>query len=89
MVHSISSIGDLHIITEYCIRASNSLNNEFTIANENLHDAEVSVRSIKKLNEHLSDELKLHGWVTIWEGYELDDHSKVTVSANPVNGLYF
>ena len=77
------------MITEYCIRASNSLNNEFTIVDENLHDAEVSVRSIKKLNEHLSDELKLHGWVTIWEGYELDDHSKVTVSANPVNWLYF
>lgn len=77
------------MITEYCIRASNSLNNEFTIANENLHDAEVSVRSIKKLNEHLSDELKFHGRVTIWEGYELDDHSKVTVSANPVNELYF
>ena len=77
------------MITEYCIRASNSLNNEFTIVNENLHDAEVSVRSIKKLNEHLSDELKFHGLVTIWEGYELDDHSKVTVSANPVNGLYF
>ena len=75
--------------TEYCIRASNSLNNEFTIVNENLHDAEVSVRSIKKLNEHLSDELKFHGWVTIWEGYELDDHSKVTVQANPVNWLYF
>lgn len=77
------------MITEYCVRASNSLNNEFAIANENLHDAEVSVRSIKKLNEHLSDELKFHGWVTIWEGYELDDHSKVTVSANPVNRLYF
>ena len=88
-IRSISSIGDLHMITEYCIRASNSLNNEFTIANENLHDAEVSVRSIKKLNEHLSDELKFHGYVTICEGYELDDHSKVTVSANPVNGLYF
>lgn len=77
------------MITEYCVRASNSLNNEFAIVNENLHDAEVSVRSIKQLNEHLTDELKFHGWVTIWEGYELDDHSKVTVSANPVNGLYF
>ena len=77
------------MITEYCVRASNSLNNEFTITNENLHDAEVSVRSIKQLNEHLTDELKFNGWVTIWEGYELDDHSKVTVSANPVNGLYF
>ena len=77
------------MITEYCIRASNSLNNEFTIVNENLHDAEVSVRSIKRLNEHLSDELKFHGWVTIWEGYESDDHSKVTVQTNPVNWLYF
>lgn len=77
------------MITEYCVRASNSLKNEFTITNENLHDAEVSVRSIKQLNEHLPDELKFHGWVTIWEGYELDDHSKVTMSANPVNGLYF
>lgn len=77
------------MITEYCVRASNSLNNEFTIVNENLHDAEVSVRSIKQLNKRLTDELKFHGWVTIWEGYELDDHSKVTVSANPVNGLYF
>lgn len=45
---SISSIGDLHMITEYCIRASNSLNNEFTIANENLHDAEASVRSFNQ-----------------------------------------
>ena len=77
------------MIVEYCVRASNSLNNEFTITNKNLHDAEVSVRSIKQLNERLTDEVKFHGWVTIWEGYELDDHSKVTVSANPVNGLYF
>ena len=77
------------MITEYCVRASNSLKNDFNITNKDLHDAEVSVSSIKKLNEHLPDELKFHGWVTIWEGYELDDHSKVTVSANPVNGLYF
>lgn len=77
------------MITEYCVRASNSLKNEFTITNENLHDAEVSVRSIKQLNEHLPDELKFHGWVTIWEGYELDDHSKVTVSANTAKELYF
>ena len=77
------------MITEYCIRASNSLNNEFTITNNNLHDAEVSVRSIKQLNEHLPDELKFHGWVTIWEGYELDDHSKVTVSAKTANVLNF
>lgn len=77
------------MITEYCVRASNSLNNEFTITNNNLHDAEVSVRSIKQLNEHLPDELKFHGWVTIWEGYELDDHSKVTVSANIAKELYF
>lgn len=77
------------MITEYCVRASNSLKNGFNITNKDLHDAEVSVRSIKKLNEHLTDELKFHGWVTIWEGYELDDRSKVTVSANPVNGLYF
>ena len=83
-IRSISSIGDLHMKTEYYVRVSsslmaNSLEYEFAIANENLHDAEVSVHSIKKLNEHLSDELKFHGWVTIWEGYELDDHSKVTV----------
>ena len=77
------------MIIEYCVRTSNSFNNEFTIMNKNLHDAEVSVRSIKQINEYLPDELKFHGWVTIWEGYELDDHSKVTVSANPVNGLYF
>ena len=77
------------MITEYCVRASNSLKNEFTITNNNLHDAEVSVRSIKQLNEHLPDELKFHGWVTIWEGYELDDHSKVTVSSNPAKELYF
>lgn len=77
------------MIIEYCVRASNSLKNEFTITNNNLHDAEVSVRSIKQLNEHLPDELKFHGWVTIWEGYELDDHSKVTVSANPAKELYF
>ena len=67
------------MITEYCVIASNSLNNAFNITNRNLHDAEVSVRSIKKLNEHLPDELKFHGWVTILEYNELDDHSKVEV----------
>ena len=77
------------MITEYCVRASNSLNNEFSITNKDFHDAEVSVRSIKQLNEHLPDELKFHGWVTIWEEYELDDHSKVTVSANTAKELYF
>lgn len=77
------------MITEYCVRASNSLKNEFSITNKDFNDAEVSVRSIKKLNEHLPDELKFHGWVTIWEGYELDDHSKVTVSANTAKELYF
>ena len=77
------------MIVEYCVRASNSLNNEFTVMNKNFHDAEVSVHSIKQLNEHLPDELKFHGCVTILEGYELDDHSKVTVSANPASGLYF
>ena len=77
------------MIIEYCVRASNSLNNEFSITNKDFHDAEVSVRSIKQLNEHLPDELKFHGWVTIWEGYELDDHSKVTVSANIAKELYF
>ena len=77
------------MIIEYCVRASNSLNNEFSITNKDFHDAEVSVHSIKQLNEHLPDELKFHCWVTILEGYELDDHSKVTVSANPANELYF
>ena len=77
------------MITEYCVRASNSLKNEFTITNENLHDAEVSVRSIKKLNEHLPDELKFHGWVTILEYNELDDHSKVEVSAHTADRLKF
>ena len=84
-----SYIGDLYMIIEYCVRAANSLTNGFTITNKNLHDAEVSVRSIKQLNEHLPDELKFHGWVTIWEGYELDDHSKVTVAANLAKGLDF
>ena len=68
-IRSISSIGDLHMKTEYCIRAS--------------------VRSIKKLNEHLPDELKFHGWVTILEYNELDDNSKATVSAKTANGLNF
>ena len=50
----------------YYVRVSNSLmanslEYEFAIANKNLHNAEVSVRSIKRLNEHLPDELKFHG----------------------------
>ena len=49
----------------------------------------VSVRSIKRLNEHLPDELKFHGWVTILEYNELDDNSKATVSAKTANGLNF
>ena len=56
------------MIIEYCVIALNSLNNAFNITNRNLHDAEFSVRLIKKLNEHLPDELKFHGWVTIFEG---------------------
>ena len=68
-IHSISSIGDLHMKTEYYVR--------------------VSVRSIKRLNEHLPDELKFHGWVTILEYNELDDNSKATVSAKTANGLNF
>lgn len=80
--------------TEYYVRVSNSLmanslEYEFAITNKNLHDAEVSVRSIKKLNEHLPDELKFHGWVTILEYNELDDHSKVEVSAHTADGLKF
>ena len=75
--------------TEYYVRASNSLKNEFTITNKNLHDAEVSVHSIKKLNEHLPDELKFHGWVTILEYNELDGNSKATVSDKTANGLNF
>ena len=80
--------------TEYYVRVSNSLmanslEYEFAITNKSLHDAEVSVRSIKKLNEHLPDKLKFHGWVTILEYNELDDHSKVEVSAHTADGLKF
>ena len=80
--------------TEYYVRVSNSLmanslEYEFSIANKSLHDAEISVCSINQLNKHLPDELKFHGWVTILEYNELDDHSKVTVSAKTANGLNF
>lgn len=74
---------------EYCIRAGNSLSNGFTIIHKNLHDATVAVRAIKQTNEFLSDEMKFHGWVTIWDGYKLDDGSKVTVSAKLADDLNF
>ena len=74
---------------EYCVRAGNSLTNGFTITHKNLHDATVAVRAIKQANKFLSDEMKFHGWVTIWNGYKLDDNSKVTVSEKLANGLNF
>ena len=77
------------LFTEYCIRAANILTNGFTITHESLHDAEVSVSAIKEVNLHLTDNLKFHGWVTIWTGYSLDDGSKVTVSEELVDGLNF
>ena len=76
-------------MTEYCVRAGNSKTDGFTITHNSLHDAEVSVRSIRKANKFLTDDLKFHGWVTIWNGYELEDGSKVTVSAELANGLDF
>ena len=76
-------------MTEYCIRAYNSLTDGFTITCNNLHDAGISVCAIRQANEHLTDNLKFHGWVTLWGGYELEDGSKVTTSEVLIKGLGF
>lgn len=56
---------------------------------DDLHDAEVFVNTIRKINEHLDDKLKFHGWITCWEGYQLDDGSYVTTSAELVSESEF
>jgi len=73
---------------EYIVRAQSEVGS-FNSSYTNLHDAGVCVKSIKEVNTHLKDNERYHGWVTIWEGYSLDDGSKVTVSAKLADGLDF
>lgn len=73
---------------KYCVRMAS----EYSHANaeyNDLHDAEIFVNTIRKVNEHLDDRLKFHGWITCWEGYQLEDESYVTTSAKLVSGSEF
>ena len=75
-------------MVEYIVRAQScvgAFNSTFT----NLHDAEISVKCIREVNSYLKDNEKYHGWVSKWEGYSLDDGSKVTVSCDAVKNLDF
>ena len=49
-----------------------------------IEDAEFAVRQLEGLNASLSYSSKFFGHVIKWEGYTLDDGSKVTVDAIPV-----
>lgn len=77
---------------EYIVRAHNSIGS-FHIEFSNERDAGISVNAIKKANAALDmkdkDKYIFHGWVTRWEGYALEDGSRVTQSAEPVCGLDF
>ena len=73
---------------EYVVRAQSEVGS-FNSSYTNLRDAGVCVKSIKEVNTHLKDNEKYHGWVSKWEGYSLDDGSKVTVSCDAVKNLDF
>lgn len=73
---------------KYCVRLD--CENSYANAEFNhLRDAKVFVNTLRKVNKHLDDKLKFHGWVTLWKGYQLDDESYVTESAELVKGLDF
>lgn len=76
-------------MTKYFVHSSNSLSEGWNGEYDTVHDAGVAVKAIKMANGCLEDCRKFHGWVTCWNGYSLDDGSKVTVSAEPVVGLDF
>lgn len=76
-------------MTKYFIRSENQSFNSWNSEYDNLHDATVAVNAIKEANMYLTDELKFHGWVTCWNGYSLEDGSKVTTSAELVKDLEF
>ncbi len=72
------------MITQYLVRASNP-NGSFTSTFDTLHDAEVSLNAIRDVNQCLSEsglaDMIFNAWVTKWEGYTLEDGSKVTKCA--------
>lgn len=78
------------MITQYIVRASNS-NGSFTQTFDTLHDAEVSLNAIRKVNHCLNEsslaDMLFSAWVTKWEGYTLDDGSKVTKCAEDIAHL--
>ena len=51
---------------------------------DNLSDAEFAVKQLEDLNASLSHSGKFYGFVTKWQGYSLDDGSKVTVDEIPI-----
>ena len=78
------------MITQYIVRASNS-NGSFTSTFDTLHDAEVSLNAIMEVNKCLSEsglsDMLFTAWITKWEGYTLDDCSKVTKCAEDIAHL--
>lgn len=72
---------------QYLVRASNA-NGGFTSTFDTLHDAEVSLNAIREVNQCLNEsgltDMLFTAWITKWEGYTLEDGSKVTVSAEQV-----
>lgn len=77
---------------EYIVRAHNSIGG-FHMEFSNERDASISVNAIKKANAALDmkdkDKYVFHGWVTRWEGYALEDGSRVTQSADCIRDLDF
>ena len=68
----------------YFVRKQNFSGNCRSTEYKTLHDAEIAVDEIKKVNSFLDKEIQIHGWVTEWNGYALKDGSKVTESARMI-----
>lgn len=77
-------------MVRYCVRACTADGSSHVNFNfDTLHDAYVSAQSLSKVNEHLEDKFKFHGWITCWKGYSLDDGSFVTQSEDLMVGSEF
>lgn len=71
----------------YFVHTQNSVGGHWTSEYQSLKDAKVEVATIKKVNALVEEPHQFHGWVTEWEGYSLDDGSRVTKTATPVLGF--
>ena len=80
-------------MVEYILRSYNNDGGNFSNVFSNIKEAEHGVGVLKQANNFLpswlKDKLSFHGWIERWEGYTLDDGSKVTVSCNAIKGFDF